>query len=167
VVTDPSHDQEQHMATVQRSWVLRIAAGVAVLALLGAMPAARGVAQERRGRPEEGWRGREEPRPWHGDIRRFHEHDLDRWRGGHWFRGEHFGRAGWWWIVDGTWYLYPAPIYPYPDPYVPPAVVTQAPPSPATQYWYYCPGANAYYPYVAECPGGWTPVAPQPAPPGP
>jgi len=31
-----------------------------------------------------------------------------------------------------------------------------------TYFWYFCPGANAYYPYVRECPGGWQRVAPQP-----
>jgi len=28
--------------------------------------------------------------------------------------------------------------------------------------WYYCADAKAYYPYVKQCPGGWTRVAPQP-----
>jgi hypothetical protein len=27
--------------------------------------------------------------------------------------------------------------------------------------WLYCTGANAYFPYVIECPGGWQRVAPQ------
>jgi hypothetical protein len=27
--------------------------------------------------------------------------------------------------------------------------------------WLYCDGANAYFPYVIECPGGWQRVAPQ------
>ena len=27
-------------------------------------------------------------------------------------------------------------------------------------YWYYCAEAEAYYPYVKECPGAWQPVAP-------
>ena len=101
----------------------------------------------------------------HGDIARFHHEDLGRWRGGRWFHGEHFGRLGWWWIVDGSWFFYPAPAYPYPDPYIPPSVVAEAPPpQSAPQYWYYCPSANGYYPHVMSCPEGWTPVAPQPAP---
>jgi hypothetical protein len=98
--------------------------------------------------PERHWDGR----PgwgWHGL-------DADRWHGGRWFHGEHLGRLGRWWIVDGAWHSYPAPTYPYPDPYVPPAVV-----APSASSWYYCPSANAYYPYVSECPEGWTPVAPQ------
>lgn len=42
------------------------------------------------------------------------------------------------------------------------------PPSPQSPppYWYYCPSMNGCYPYVTECPEGWPPVAPQPAPPG-
>jgi hypothetical protein len=97
-------------------------------------------------------------------IGRFHEGDLDRWRGGHWFHGEHLGRLGWWWVVGGAWYFYPAPVYPSPDPYVPPAVVTQVPPSPPTPspppYWYFCPSVKGYYPSVAECPEGWSRVVP-------
>ena len=29
-------------------------------------------------------------------------------------------------------------------------------------WWYYCADANAYYPNVNQCPGGWLRVAPQP-----
>ena len=64
--------------------------------------------------------------------------------------------GGWWWVVGDGWYFYPAPVYPYPDPYVPPAVVSRS-----AGYWYYCGSANAYYPYVAQCPEGWQPVVPQ------
>ena len=85
------------------------------------------------------------------------------------FMASIFGRLGWWWIVGGAWYFYPAPVYPYPDPYIPPAVVTPALPPSLTQsppqYWYYCPSAKGYYPYVADCPEGWRPVVPQ-TPPG-
>jgi hypothetical protein len=83
--------------------------------------------------------------------------DVDRWHGGHWFHGEHLGRLGWWWIVGDGWYFYPAPVYLYPDPYIPPAVV-----APSADYWYYCPSANAYYPYVTGCAEPWQPVVPQP-----
>jgi hypothetical protein len=100
---------------------------------------------------------------WHeGDIARFREHDLDRWRGGRWLHAVHEGRLGWWWVVDGTWYFYPAPVYPYPDPYVPPVVAAPETP-PAT--WYYCASQRQYYPYVSACPEGWRPVAANPAPP--
>jgi hypothetical protein len=77
-------------------------------------------------------------------------------------------------------YYYPGPYYPpvysyappvyVPPVYVPPAVVQQAPPAyaqqsavaapPPPQYWYYCQDAEAYYPYVKECPRGWTQVVP-------
>jgi hypothetical protein len=65
------------------------------------------------------------------------------------------------------WGPYWAPSYPYayspvvvappPQVYVqpsPPASV-QAPP-PAS--WYYCEHPQGYYPYVAQCPGGWRQV---------
>lgn len=80
----------------------------------------------------------------------------------------------------GPWYNYPpypAPVY-YPPvvverqptiyveqvPTVPPAPVPVAPavnPQPVN-YWYYCQAAQAYYPYVKQCPGGWVKVLPQP-----
>ncbi len=117
---------------------------------------------------------RADPR-WHGDIRRFHERDFVRWRGGRWVHGWHFRRFGWWWVIPGGWYFYPAPIYPYPDPYVPPVVVVQPPPpvvqaQPQAQSWYYCDRPAGYYPYIPECPTGWRAVPatpPPPTPPGP
>ncbi|MDW8469172.1 MAG: hypothetical protein RML56_09615 [Burkholderiales bacterium] len=30
-------------------------------------------------------------------------------------------------------------------------------------WYYYCPQARAYYPYVRHCPGGWQRVPPQPS----
>ncbi|MCX7960849.1 MAG: hypothetical protein N2653_04635 [Burkholderiales bacterium] len=30
-------------------------------------------------------------------------------------------------------------------------------------WYYYCPEARAYYPYVRHCPGGWQRVPPQPS----
>jgi hypothetical protein len=86
------------------------------------------------------------------DIRRFHDHDFAVWRGGHWFHGRHDGRRGWWWRVGATWYFYPAPIYPYPDPLVP------AYAAPGASAWYFCPPAQAYYPYVPSCPVPWQAV---------
>jgi hypothetical protein len=46
-----------------------------------------------------------------------------------------------------------------PLPQAAPAPVTPPPPS---GWWYFCPGAGTYYPYIRECPGGWQRVAPQP-----
>ena len=106
---------------------------------------------------------REPHEAWRGDIHRFHEHDLGRWRAGRWYQGHHFGRSGWWWIVGGVWYYYPAPVYPYPNPYQPPLVA--APPAPpAAQYWYWCPNPAGYYPYVARCGTNWRRVPANPPP---
>jgi len=96
------------------------------------------------------------------DIVRFHEHDIELWRHGRWFHGDHLGRLGWWWIVGGVWYFYPAPVYPYPDPYVPPGVV--AAPG-AVQYYYYCNRPHGYYPYVAVCRVPWSAIAVTAVPP--
>ena len=64
------------------------------------------------------------------------------------------------------------PVYTAPRVIVVPAVpvtyieqgVAPAPIADAQAWWYWCAGANAYHPYVSECPGGWQRVAPQ-APP--
>lgn len=102
-------------------------------------------------------RGRHEG--WHGQVHRFNEHDLGRWRAGSWHRGRHAGRLGWWWIVGGVWYYYPAPVYPYPNPYLPPSVIIPLAPAPAPgstqQYWYYCTNPPGYYPTVPACRTGW------------
>jgi hypothetical protein len=54
-----------------------------------------------------------------------------------------------------TVYVQPAP--PYAPGYAPSSV----------QYWYFCPAANAYYPYVPSCPSGWQAVLATPPPPPP
>ena len=151
---------------------------VLLAAITGLLPV--GLAAE----PREGWEAPRSPafhhvepephrwgpeihRDWPGDVRHFHEVIVPRWRTGRWVHGDHLGRAGWWWVVEGEWYFYPAPIYPYPDPDVPPGVAVAAPPAPTPlQYWYYCPSAQAYYPYVSACPEGWTPVVPPVSSPG-
>jgi len=65
---------------------------------------------------------------------------------------------------------YPAPYYApyyYPQPYYYPPAYYYAPPpvieqpvitAPAENYWYWCPSAKAYYPYVSSCPEGWQAV---------
>lgn len=95
-----------------------------------------------------------------GDQHHFHDRDEHIWRGGRWFHGDHDGRAGWWWIVNGGWYFYPRPIYPYPNTYAPPVV---APAPPAGGFWYYCYNPPGYYPYVPRCATRWVAV---PASPG-
>lgn len=77
-------------------------------------------------------------------------------------------------LFYSPWYYpaYPAPYY-YPPvaypayPSGPTTYVEQAQPEAAPaprpdNYWYYCPEAKAYYPYVKQCAGGWQKVSPQP-----
>ncbi len=92
--------------------------------------------------------------------------------GGGWGRGGGerggWGRGGGWgggWIapvlIGGViaydlanpypYYAQPVPVYV--QPYPAPEVAT-----PPGQYWYFCRAANAYYPYVPSCPGGWQAV---------
>lgn len=90
-----------------------------------------------------------------------------RWRGGVVL---HFGYPGPYYWAPRYWY--PPPVYYDPPPVV---VVPPAPPPPPVyverddevapspaQWWYWCPSAKGYYPYVKECPGGWQRVPPQP-----
>ena len=76
------------------------------------------------------------------------------------------------WAYASPYYYYPRPAYYYPwAPYYPPAYIEQGygrpvpEQQPAPGYWYYCPDAKAYYPYIKECPGGWQQVVPEPPPP--
>jgi hypothetical protein len=70
----------------------------------------------------------------------------------------------------GPWWTPPYYSYYYPYYYGPPVMQQQAPaydynqPAPQEQpyYWYFCPDAKAYYPYVKQCPGGWQKVIPSP-----
>ncbi|WP_310451758.1 hypothetical protein [Sulfuritalea sp.] len=79
-------------------------------------------------------------------------------------------------FVGPVWAPVWGPAY-YPRYYSPPLVIERpspqvyieqqpavAPPpgADAGNYWYYCPAAKAYYPYVQACPGGWQKVLPQP-----
>jgi len=74
-------------------------------------------------------------------------------------------------LVFAPWYYrhyyppayYPAPAVVYPS--APPVYVEQGQEAPAPRadsYWYYCPEAKAYYPYVNQCAGGWQKVSPRP-----
>jgi hypothetical protein len=78
-----------------------------------------------------------------------------------------------WWGPRVFWGppVYWGPWYPY---YVaPPVVIQQQPPvsvqpEPQPQqpvYWYYCENPQGYYPYVQNCPNGWTRVVPPTTPP--
>lgn len=90
-------------------------------------------------------------------------HGDGHYRGGHyggWARG-----GGWGWgdnwiipVLIGGAIVYdlsqPQSVYVQPAaPYAPPDIAPTSVP-----YWYFCESANAYYPYVASCPGGWRPV---------
>ena len=96
-------------------------------------------------------------------------------RGGHGYKGHGHGGHG----HRGHWhkrhghqgprvFISPRVVVPfgaYWEPY-PPVVMAPPPqvfvePTPP-QYWYYCDAAQAYYPYVQECPGAWRPVWPTP-----
>ena len=142
------------MSSEPVTWMKRLT--LATLAAAMALPLlAQPSAADDRGRRD---RHQERHREWHGDIRRFHDHDYDRWRGGRWYHGHHDGRLGWWWIVGGLWFFYPTPVYPYPDPYVPPAARAPMP----GNYWYYCRNPAGYYPYVPYCRVPWRAVRPEP-----
>jgi hypothetical protein len=78
--------------------------------------------------------------------------------------GFHFGfPIGWY----HPWHYYPAPVYYYPAAPVvvqPPVYVERSdvvPEGPGS--WYFCRESNSYYPYVKQCPGGWTRVPARPS----
>ena len=69
----------------------------------------------------------------------------------------------------GPWY-YPPP-YSYPPAYSPayaysaePTTYIEQEPQSPSNWWYYCPEARAYYPYVRECAESWQRVSPTPPP---
>ncbi|HZM34235.1 MAG TPA: hypothetical protein VFC18_07020, partial [Burkholderiales bacterium] len=84
-------------------------------------------------------------------------------RGGHGGGGHGGGR-----VHLGFHFGFPA-YYPYwygPSPYYyyPPPVVVTTPAAPPVyiererdaDFWYFCEQERGYYPYVKQCPGGWT-----------
>ena len=86
------------------------------------------------------------------------------------FLGFNFGfpvYAPWYpaYYYPGPYYYPPSPVYvspPAPTQYVERSeVAAEQAPAPAT--WYFCREANAYYPYVKQCPGGWQRVPAQPS----
>jgi hypothetical protein len=64
----------------------------------------------------------------------------------------------------GPWWVMPPPIY-----YSQPIVVEREAPIIIDQtvapidYWFFCRPANAYYPYVRDCPAPWEKVPAKPA----
>ncbi|MBI3637435.1 MAG: hypothetical protein HY216_14675 [Candidatus Rokubacteria bacterium] len=93
----------------------------------------------------------------------------DAWtRHGHHFRSRVFIGVGPAFVVGAPWWYYypPAPYYVYSPPIIvqeqPPVYVQQQPAPPAVpapeMFWYYCPGARAYYPDTATCSEPWVKV---------
>lgn len=92
---------------------------------------------------------------------------LAHGRGGRVHLGLHFGfPLGFY----SPWYYAPPPAYYYPpapvvvQPAQPPVYVERSdvvPEGPGS--WYFCRESNTYYPYVKQCPGGWTRVPAQPS----
>ena len=76
-------------------------------------------------------------------------------------------------VVGGGVFYGPDWPYWYPpyDPAYYAAITSDEPVSYIQQdtppFWYYCEGAQAYYPYVQECAGGWLTVTPTPSPDSP
>jgi len=100
-------------------------------------------------------------------------------RHGHHHRHLHFGLSVGVPIAAGLYWRFGSPPgYYHPSAYYAPRVVVvpaapvtyiqqsvaPAPAAAAQPVWYWCASANAYHPYVSECPGGWQRVTPQ-APP--
>ena len=78
--------------------------------------------------------------------------------------GFHFGVPlhSWHWYPGPAYYYPPAPVYVSPP--APPVYVERSdvvPEGPGT--WYFCRESNSYYPYVKQCPGGWTRVPARPS----
>lgn len=83
--------------------------------------------------------------------------------GGGYYYGYHGPRA----YYYAPYYGYYGPAYYYgPGYYYPPPATVYAEPEttvvqPPANYWYYCPPAKNYYPYVSSCPSGWEAVPAQ------
>jgi hypothetical protein len=75
--------------------------------------------------------------------------------------GFHFGFP----VYPSYWYYPPPPVYyPYPAVVAPPASPPVYVEREQENWWYYCEQTRGYYPYVKECPTGWTRVPPAPPP---
>ena len=91
---------------------------------------------------------------WHGG------HGGGHWRGGGW-------GWGWGWpyyglgLATGAFLSYPYYNYPYYSPQQQSSGYVEPSPQAEEQtYWYFCPDARNYYPYVKRCPSGWLKVIP-------
>lgn len=84
-------------------------------------------------------------------------------------RYPYYGAYGYYGVYPYFGPPYYGPTY-VPVPTEPPVYIERAPgegaeggAAPAQGWWYWCADPQGYYPSVRECPGGWQPVAPQPA----
>ncbi len=68
---------------------------------------------------------------------------------------------GWWWWPPAYSYYWNPPVVIEQERYMDTVQTKQEQP----YYWYFCPDAKNYYPYVKKCPKGWLKVVPPPAPP--
>ncbi|HYT47501.1 MAG TPA: hypothetical protein VEL04_03700 [Burkholderiales bacterium] len=85
-----------------------------------------------------------------------------RGRGGHSGGARHHAHHHHGGAVFFGGYFYTGPYYYYPPYYYPYYEVPLYDQGPENPYWYYCRAANAYYPYVQSCPGGWERYLPGP-----
>lgn len=105
------------------------------------------------------------------DFRRYHQQEFNRWQSGRWIEGRVHGVFGWYWFIPGLgYYYYTQPVFPYPDAYAAyqnpddvnfypenddNASENVQPQNQPVASWYFCRSANAYYPYVNQCPEEW------------
>ena len=100
-----------------------------------------------------------------------HDKGHERGHGGGGRHGSFIGHYSYW---DPFYSPFYNPYYyPYYDSYygprryprrgtvVRPIVYVQKSEPGRPYYWYYCKKPDGFYPYVRECPGGWTQVVPQ------
>lgn len=80
-----------------------------------------------------------------------------------WGWGPGWGWGGPWWGWGPGW-GYPYPYYPSQPVMQQPAVYEQTEQQNEEYYWYFCPDAKNYYPYVKQCPNGWLKVVPPQGP---
>ncbi|MDA1116469.1 MAG: hypothetical protein O2979_00360 [Proteobacteria bacterium] len=77
------------------------------------------------------------------------------------FGAPFFWHAPWYYGPPYYYYRDPAVAYrPEPQVYIEKDQVGQE--LDATQYWYFCPDSNTYYPYVKQCANPWHRVVPHP-----
>jgi Ni/Co efflux regulator RcnB len=118
---------------------------------------------EDRQQPHGFFRGERVPAEW-----RHRNYVVDDWR----LHRLHAPRRGYEWIQVGADYLLVAIATGIIAEVVRTSQVASAPPRgasvgasvppPSATPWYFCGSANAYYPYVTQCPEGWEFVSPPP-----